>query len=260
MSVAGIGLLGPGLPGWQASRAVLTGAEPWCCGEVALPPPGDPARHGAAAHRTGRAAGPGGGHRGGRRQRYAAGQPAARVRQRQRRLDHGRRDPRCADPAGRLRLADTVPQLGAQRRCGLLVDRHRLPAAPPPAWAAMDWTFGTTLLKAGRRSARRSASRCCCASTTCRCHPRSTSSARWTACLRWRSSWYRRGPGRSSRSNGSPMRVRQTRRPDLDLRLLALTNPAARALRLLRGPGRAGTAAPCAFPLLEGGILVRISA
>ncbi len=37
--IAGIGLLGPGLPGWAASRAVLTGAEPWRHGEVALPPP-----------------------------------------------------------------------------------------------------------------------------------------------------------------------------------------------------------------------------
>ena len=39
MSVAGVGLLGPGLPGWAASRAVLSGAAPWHHGEVVLPPP-----------------------------------------------------------------------------------------------------------------------------------------------------------------------------------------------------------------------------
>ena len=39
VSVAGVGLLGPGLPGWQASRAVLSGAAPWQPGDVVLPPP-----------------------------------------------------------------------------------------------------------------------------------------------------------------------------------------------------------------------------
>ncbi len=37
--VAGIGLLGPGLPGWAASRPVLAGEAPWQSGEVAPPPP-----------------------------------------------------------------------------------------------------------------------------------------------------------------------------------------------------------------------------
>ena len=37
--VAGIGLLGPGLPGWTASRNILAGALPWQDGPVALPPP-----------------------------------------------------------------------------------------------------------------------------------------------------------------------------------------------------------------------------
>ena len=37
--VAGAGVLGPGLPGWAASRAVLAGERPWEPGEVALPPP-----------------------------------------------------------------------------------------------------------------------------------------------------------------------------------------------------------------------------
>ncbi|WP_156963646.1 beta-ketoacyl synthase chain length factor [Muricoccus aerilatus] len=37
--IAGIGLLGPGLPGWQASRAVLAGGVPWEPAPVALPPP-----------------------------------------------------------------------------------------------------------------------------------------------------------------------------------------------------------------------------
>jgi hypothetical protein len=36
--VAGVGLLGPGLPGWEAAQAVLTGA-PWEPVEVVLPPP-----------------------------------------------------------------------------------------------------------------------------------------------------------------------------------------------------------------------------
>ena len=39
VSVAGVGLLGPGLPGWEASRAVLAGVAPWQPGEVVLPPP-----------------------------------------------------------------------------------------------------------------------------------------------------------------------------------------------------------------------------
>ncbi len=39
VGVAGVGLLGPGLPGWAASRAVLSGAVPWQPGEVVLPPP-----------------------------------------------------------------------------------------------------------------------------------------------------------------------------------------------------------------------------
>ena len=37
--VAGVGLLAPGLPGWEASRAVLAGYAPWQPGEVTLPPP-----------------------------------------------------------------------------------------------------------------------------------------------------------------------------------------------------------------------------
>ncbi|WP_338664977.1 beta-ketoacyl synthase chain length factor [Pararoseomonas sp. SCSIO 73927] len=37
--IAGVGLLGPGLPGWEASRPVLTGEVPWEPGPVALPPP-----------------------------------------------------------------------------------------------------------------------------------------------------------------------------------------------------------------------------
>ncbi|HEY8614279.1 MAG TPA: beta-ketoacyl synthase chain length factor [Roseomonas sp.] len=34
-----MGVLGPGLPGWAASRAVLAGEAPWEPGPVALPPP-----------------------------------------------------------------------------------------------------------------------------------------------------------------------------------------------------------------------------
>jgi Beta-ketoacyl synthase, N-terminal domain len=37
--IAGVGLLGPGLPGWTASRAVLAGEASWEPGPVALPPP-----------------------------------------------------------------------------------------------------------------------------------------------------------------------------------------------------------------------------
>ncbi|MBP0495647.1 beta-ketoacyl synthase chain length factor [Pararoseomonas indoligenes] len=37
--IAGVGLLGPGLPGWEASRAALTGEAPWKPEPVALPPP-----------------------------------------------------------------------------------------------------------------------------------------------------------------------------------------------------------------------------
>ena len=39
VSIVGVGLLGPGLPGWEASQAVLTGRTPWQPGEVVLPPP-----------------------------------------------------------------------------------------------------------------------------------------------------------------------------------------------------------------------------
>ena len=35
----GMGLLGPGLPGWAVSRAVLAGEAPWVCAPVALPAP-----------------------------------------------------------------------------------------------------------------------------------------------------------------------------------------------------------------------------
>ena len=38
-AIAGIGLLGPGLPGWHAARAVLAGEAPWEPAPVALPPP-----------------------------------------------------------------------------------------------------------------------------------------------------------------------------------------------------------------------------
>ncbi|MBB5694257.1 beta-ketoacyl synthase chain length factor [Muricoccus pecuniae] len=37
--IIGVGLLGPGLPGWAASRAVLAGEAPWELGEVPLLPP-----------------------------------------------------------------------------------------------------------------------------------------------------------------------------------------------------------------------------
>jgi hypothetical protein len=37
--IAGVGLLGPGLPGWAASRAVLAGEAAWEPGPVVLPPP-----------------------------------------------------------------------------------------------------------------------------------------------------------------------------------------------------------------------------
>ena len=39
VAITGVGLLGPGLPGWEASRAVLAGAAPWQPDEVSLPPP-----------------------------------------------------------------------------------------------------------------------------------------------------------------------------------------------------------------------------
>ncbi len=39
VGIAGVGLLGTGLPGWAASRAVLAGAAPWQPAEVVLPPP-----------------------------------------------------------------------------------------------------------------------------------------------------------------------------------------------------------------------------
>ena len=38
--VAGVAVLGPGLPGWPASRAILAGEQDWQCGEVSLPAPG----------------------------------------------------------------------------------------------------------------------------------------------------------------------------------------------------------------------------
>ncbi len=37
--VAGIAVLGPGLPGWAASEAILAGTQPWTAAEVAVPPP-----------------------------------------------------------------------------------------------------------------------------------------------------------------------------------------------------------------------------
>ncbi|MGH7056878.1 MAG: beta-ketoacyl synthase chain length factor, partial [Acetobacteraceae bacterium] len=37
--ISGVGVWGPGLPGWRASRAVLGGAEPLVPREVAPPPP-----------------------------------------------------------------------------------------------------------------------------------------------------------------------------------------------------------------------------
>ena len=39
VSVVGVGVLGPGLAGWAASRAVLAGEAAWQPGEVVLPPP-----------------------------------------------------------------------------------------------------------------------------------------------------------------------------------------------------------------------------
>ena len=39
VSIVGVGLLGPGLPGWAASRAILAGDVPWQHGEMQLPPP-----------------------------------------------------------------------------------------------------------------------------------------------------------------------------------------------------------------------------
>ncbi|WP_165982593.1 beta-ketoacyl synthase chain length factor [Dankookia rubra] len=38
--VDGIGLLGPGLPGWEASLACLAGRASWARGEISAPPPG----------------------------------------------------------------------------------------------------------------------------------------------------------------------------------------------------------------------------
>ncbi|MEN0077042.1 MAG: beta-ketoacyl synthase chain length factor, partial [Paracraurococcus sp.] len=37
--IAGIGLLGPGLPGWAASRPILLGEVPWAPAEPLIPPP-----------------------------------------------------------------------------------------------------------------------------------------------------------------------------------------------------------------------------
>ena len=39
VTIAAAAVLGPGLPGWEASKGVLSGAEPWQPGEVTLPPP-----------------------------------------------------------------------------------------------------------------------------------------------------------------------------------------------------------------------------
>jgi hypothetical protein len=39
VSIMGVGLLGPGLPGWAASRAILAGEAAWQHGDVQLPPP-----------------------------------------------------------------------------------------------------------------------------------------------------------------------------------------------------------------------------
>lgn len=37
--IAGVAVLGAGLPGWAASEAALAGTAPWCAGEVVPPPP-----------------------------------------------------------------------------------------------------------------------------------------------------------------------------------------------------------------------------
>jgi hypothetical protein len=37
--VGGVAVLGPGLPGWKASEAILAGEAPWTPAEVAVPPP-----------------------------------------------------------------------------------------------------------------------------------------------------------------------------------------------------------------------------
>lgn len=39
VTIRSIGLLGPGLPGWAASRIVLAGDAPWLAAAVTLPPP-----------------------------------------------------------------------------------------------------------------------------------------------------------------------------------------------------------------------------
>lgn len=37
--IGGVAVIGPGLPGWAASEAVLAGAAPWARAEIAVPPP-----------------------------------------------------------------------------------------------------------------------------------------------------------------------------------------------------------------------------
>ena len=37
--IGGLAVLGPGLPGWAASEAVLAGAAPWEPADCAVPPP-----------------------------------------------------------------------------------------------------------------------------------------------------------------------------------------------------------------------------
>lgn len=37
--ITGVAVLGPGLPGWAASEAVLAATQPWAAAEVAVPPP-----------------------------------------------------------------------------------------------------------------------------------------------------------------------------------------------------------------------------
>ena len=37
--IGGVAVIGPGLPGWAASEAVLAGAAPWMPGDVTVPPP-----------------------------------------------------------------------------------------------------------------------------------------------------------------------------------------------------------------------------
>ena len=37
--VHGVAVLGPGLPGWPASEAILAGTAPWAMAEATAPPP-----------------------------------------------------------------------------------------------------------------------------------------------------------------------------------------------------------------------------